>query len=413
MILNSIEYRNSFSPLLAGEDSEHQSQEMLARIVLSFLCEPGDRWSGALASEVSASVLVEKVLARADWSELSDALSRHSVENLGETFGVNLAATWAESLQRWTPRLSKQTFIESLNWMIEQVRVTGMAHWLAPADSSLYPPVFDAIEWGRPHALWGMGRAEVLAQPSAVAIVGARVASRYGVEVARDLAIVAAGSNLVTVSGGAYGIDEAVHTTSVKMESPTVSYMAGGLANLYPRGNQQLLLSIAKKGAVVTEMAPWVVPAKWRFLMRNRLIAAHGKATVVVEAGQTSGALKTARYALDFDRPVAVIPGPISSARSAGCHDLLNDNLGQVSLIARPQEILRLVGISSETRSDSIGIGSLERRALDSFQTGSLEAWEVQRLAGLTVVETQIALGSLELHGLVERVGTRYLRSRN
>jgi DNA processing protein len=145
--------------------------------------------------------------------------------------------------------------------------------------------------------------------------------------------------------------------------------------------------------------------------MRNRLIAAVARGTVVVQAGKTSGALSTANHAISLDRPVGVVPGPIDSPHSVGCHDLLNDHPGQVRLIARPSEILEVAGIEVSAPAAKASLGILERRALDAFSAGPLESWEVQRLAGLTVRETQIALGSLELSDHVTRVGARYVRT--
>jgi DNA processing protein len=171
-----------------------------------------------------------------------------------------------------------------------------------------------------------------------------------------------------------------------------------------------MLTDILRDGALVAECPPSVQPAKWRFLMRNRLIAALGRATVVVEAGRTSGALSTANAAVALGRQVAVIPGQIGSSRSIGGHDFLNQNLGFVRLLARPQDLVELVGVSADDPVELNSLGALEKRALDAFGFQPLENWEVQRLAGLTVRESQIALGSLESLGMVERLGSGYRR---
>ena len=411
MLLSESEFVEYLQPLLLGHANPSQCGETVAQLVMSILCEPGDRVAGVFGRTLGYANLVSALVARDGWTRVVETADPAKLSELEETLNGRAGKYWDDAMERWLPRLSKHAFLDSLRWMTQQQASTGIRHWVVPLESDAYPFGFDDLADGRPHALWGSGNPSVLAQQSAVSIVGARVASRYGVEVATDLSVVAAVAEIVTVSGGAYGIDEAVHRGAAKLEAPTVAYMAGGLGNLYPRGNVELLRKVMHLGAVLSESAPEVVPAKWRFLMRNRLIAAHGAATVVVEAGKTSGALRTARLAIDLDRTVAVVPGPITSARSAGCHDLLNEHQSAVRLLARPQELPELIGLSGNSQPSLQGLGPLERRALDSFQSGSLEPWEVQRLAGFNHVELQIALGSLEMLGLIQRVGTRYLRA--
>ena len=134
-----------------------------------------------------------------------------------------------------------------------------------------------------------------------------------------------AASGAVIVSGGAYGIDGAAHRAALGVGGATVALLAGGVDRAYPQGHQQLLRTIAASGAVVSEVPCGTAPTKWRFLSRNRIIAALSDATVVIEAGWRSGSLNTAGHAAALGRPLGAVPGPVTSAASAGCHRLLRE----------------------------------------------------------------------------------------
>jgi len=224
--------------------------------------------------------------------------------------------------------------------------------------------------------------------------------------------VVAADNQIVTVSGGAFGIDATVHQATLAAGGLTVAAMAGGIARLYPVANRELLERITDTGAVISEVAPNVAPAKWRFLMRNRLIAAMGKATIVVQAGPSSGSINTASTAVGLGRRVAVVPGPMNSVYSAGCHNFLNKHLGLVELVTDPQCLPQLIRNSLDDFQDSLpaGMGALETRALDAFAAGENQLHQILRESGLTQKEGYLALGSLELLGLIERFGSGYRR---
>ena len=127
------------------------------------------------------------------------------------------------------------------------------------------------------------------------------------------------------VSGAAYGIDGMAHRAALASAGRTVAYLAGGVDRFYPSGHDALLTRIVETGAVVSELPCGSAPTKWRFLMRNRLIAASTKATLVVEAGWRSGSLNVAGYATSLNRPVGAVPGPVTTAASAGCHRLMRE----------------------------------------------------------------------------------------
>lgn len=406
MLIQPNEYRQVLAPLLS--DADHEPQDAFALAAFSKLCEPGDGLAGLLMEQLSPSALLQQVIARSQSQVIADLLGPDSVAQFEDKFESTWDEIWQNAMQRWQPRLSRKELIASLGWLASQKPAARGSLVLRDADD--YPMGFLDLGAHRPYALWCLGDPQLLASPNILGIVGSRQVSRYGADVTRDIAAVAGQSGLVTVSGGAFGVDALVHESALALGAKTVAVMAGGLGHLYPRSNLQLLQRVAEEGLIFTESVPEVTPAKFRFLQRNRLIAALGQATVIVEAGATSGALSTGNHAISLGREVAVVPGPIDSAYSIGCHDFLNRWLGSVQLLARPQQILELAGLGLQVPLQLESLGRLEKRALDAFGHRALEAWEVQRLSGLTVKENQIALGSLELLGLIERVGTSYSR---
>jgi DNA processing protein len=159
--------------------------------------------------------------------------------------------------------------------------------------------------------------------------------------VAGDLAARLAEREVAVFSGGAYGIDGAAHRAALNCEGITVAVLAGGLDIPYPAGRSALLHRIGQHGLVFTEYPPGVRPARYRFLTRNRLVAAVAGASVVVEAGLRSGAANTATWARALGRVVAAVPGPVTSSASAGCHALLRNG---AELVTRAEDIVELVG---------------------------------------------------------------------
>lgn len=177
-----------------------------------------------------------------------------------------------------------------------------------------------------PYGLWLRGPG-VLAELTgrAVAVVGARAATAYGVHVAGELAAGLADARVSVVSGGAYGIDGAAHRGALAVGGPTIAVLACGVDVSYPRGHDTLLGRIAETGLLVSELPPGAAAMRHRFLTRNRLIAALSAGTVVVEAAVRSGALSTARWADQLSRPLMAVPGPVTSVMSAGCHHLVRE----------------------------------------------------------------------------------------
>jgi DNA processing protein len=415
VLFSEVEYQNLVQPLLAvdcvaGDAAERERH--VALVAFSLLCEPSDRLPALLAEHIALPALLELLIARADGVALTRQLGANAAAEIEDALQDSLANVWQQACERWIPRLNKDAVLRALTWMGMGASGIAAPHRLVLKDTDAYPLGLNDLANHQPPVLWCVGDTDLLLREAAVAIVGTRQASLYGSNVTRDLGAVAAAADVVTVSGGAFGIDAIVHQSAIQLAGPTMAVMAGGLGRLYPRSNLQLLEQVGVSGLLLSEVPPDVAPAKWRFLMRNRLIAALGRATVVVEAGRTSGAISTANHALTLGREVAVVPGSIESSRSTGCHDFLNNNPESVRLLARPQQLIELAGLGNpaDLLAESANLGRLEVRALDTFGNSLLQAWEVQRLAGLTVRETQIALGSLESLGLVKRVGVGYRR---
>lgn len=224
------------------------------------------------------------------------------------------------ALERWHDRLDPDLTIAACR----AAAVLGV-HLLTPLDAG-WPAGLDDLDVHAPFVLWVRGDPLALSRArGAIALVGARASSGYGTATATELGAGTAEAGLVVVSGGAYGIDGAAHRGALAVERPTVAVMAGGPDRLYPTGHQDLLHRIAATGAVVSELPCGQAPTRWRFLSRNRIIAALGDATVVVEAGQRSGAINTAGHAAQLGRPLGAVPGPVTSGSSAGCHRLIRE----------------------------------------------------------------------------------------
>lgn len=265
---------------------------------------------------------------------------------------------------------------------------------------------------GEPLALWVRGPHELAdATDKAVAIVGSRAASGYGEHVAAEFAYGLAEAGVTVVSGAAYGIDGAAHRGALGGNGLTVAVLACGVDFAYPAGHQGLLGRIAREGLIVSEYPPGVTPARHRFLTRNRLIAALGGGTVVVEAGRRSGAKNTAAITLALGRPLMVVPGPVTSASSVGCHELLRD--GQAVPVGSVAEIVESVGrfgddLATEPAEKESDLGAPQGEAMRVYEAlgkrcgVSDEVVSVE--SGVPLERVRALLPELELAGLALQV---------
>ena len=293
-------------------------EHAVACATLTYLAEPGDTTLGALLGVASP----REVLARIR----------------SGTPGTITASRTA--LGRWRDRLTRVPVDAGLPGAQRKgIRL------ICPGDPE-WPPQLDDLGAQRPYALWARGNDLRAGCAQAVAVVGSRAASAYGTHVATDLAAGPAGCGWTVISGAAYGIDAAAHHGALLADGRTVAVLACGADITYPRGHATLLATIATRGAVVSEYPPGQQVSRTRFLTRNRVIAALSAGTVVIEAGLRSGALITARHARELGRPVMAVPGPVTSAQSAGCHQLIRDGATCVTSTA---DILTRLAAASVT----------------------------------------------------------------
>lgn len=202
------------------------------------------------------------------------------------------------------------------NQVLEEIAKNGL-ELIIPDEKFLELPA-------PPIALTVKGNKELL-QSKSIAIVGTRNPTPYGQKVASEMAANFVDREWVVVSGGAYGIDAAAHKGALIAEGETIAVLASGLNVLYPAGNARLFAAIEESGLLISEYLPGTPALPFRFLNRNRIIAAIGDGTIVVEAAFRSGALRTAHDAAHLNRVVMAIPGPINSPLSEGCHRLIGD----------------------------------------------------------------------------------------
>jgi DNA processing protein len=303
------------------------------------------------------------------------------------------------------------------------------ARLLVPEDEEWPSVAFQAFErtgldhLAAPVALWVRGPARLVSLTErSVALVGARASTSYGNRVAGSLGYGVAKLGCVVFSGAAYGIDAAAHRGALAAGGVTVAVLAVGIDRCYPAGHERLLEQIAAEGLVVSEYPPGSVPARHRFLVRNRIIAGLAGGTVVVEAGWRSGARRTASDAELLGRSVMAVPGPVTSAMSIGCHRLLREPA--TVAVTTAEEVVEEVGRigvdlapgpeqppGTRVRpTDHLPVEVLRvHEALDVSEGVELARLSVE--SGLPVVLVRAALRRLERDGLAERDGCGWRRA--
>lgn len=295
--------------------------------------------------------------------------------------------------ERWRAferRFDERAYLEQL---------AGNGHRFLPRSAPGFPRLLRAIH-DPPVGIFlrGGSEPEILSRPS-VAIVGARASSGYGASVARSLGRELASAGLIVVSGLARGIDAEAHRGALEGAAPTVAVLGCGIDRDYPAAHAELARRVAESGLIVSEYAPGVEPAPWRFPARNRIVAGLCAATIVVEARERSGALITADFALEEGREVLAVPGEITSSLSAGTNALLK--LGAAPLTSAA-DVLSSFGIELEP-------APAERSPLLELLPASAD--ELVRRTGLGADEIARALVELELEGRVAMSDGVYRRA--
>ena len=264
---------------------------------------------------------------------------------------------------------------------------------------------------GVPVGLWLRGPARLDEFTEAVAVVGARSATTYGTDTAGALADGVAAAGRPVVSGAAFGIDQAAHRGALAAGGRTAAVLACGVDRIYPKAHQVLLEHLAAEHLVVSESPPGWSPTRIRFLSRNRLIAALGGGTVVVEAAARSGALNTANWTSRVGRHLMVVPGPVTSALSVGAHQLVRDSAAVLVTCAEDVlEVLAPAGEHLTTRPrgqdrPADRLTPRQRQVLDAVPVArAADVFSVARTAGLGLREVRGALERLLEEGLVRNV---------
>jgi DNA processing protein len=265
-----------------------------------------------------------------------------------------------------------------------------------------------------PAVLHVAGHAKALDTVESVAIVGARRGTAYGLEVSRSLGRGIAAAGVPVVSGMAMGVDSAAHIGALERAGAApVAVLAGAADVPYPSSRRRLHAQLVERGCVVSELPPGFTAFRWCFVARNRLIAGLAALTVVVEATERSGSLTTADFAGQLGRPVAAVPGPVTSRFSDGTNSLLAAGAG---VIRDTRDVLdQLLGPSDPRAADdpppAVPIEPRLRRLLDAIERGHGSLAELTTDPGATRQILQ-DLTDLELRGLVRReFGGRYVRA--
>jgi DNA processing protein len=271
--------------------------------------------------------------------------------------------------------------------------VVTLGHRLIEKTSPEYPVGLGDLE--NPPAVYVDG---TLGEMPAVAVVGTRRCTRYGIDLAEAFGAAIARSEWTTVSGLARGIDAAAHRGCLREGGHAVAVLGSGIDVCYPKENRAILDGIlAEGGAVVSEYPPGTPPDRWRFPARNRIIAAMSSAVVVVEAAKTGGALITARLAAEIGRPVFVVPGDVDRPASEGCNLLIRDGaypvLGAADLI---EELSLILGPPAR---------AVARQNEAGLPPGGVTLDDLPAFWSVTVSEALVRVGKLQLEGLVRREG--------
>ena len=274
--------------------------ERTARLVLFSAISPGNIFWANQISSLGASQVHHKITKESSYSRISDY--QEVKEKVVTSRPVDLITEL---------RNLESDFISpaDLDWPISLMDLSS-------------PPIGLVIKGNR-GLLGGLDRS--------ISIVGSRRPTEYGLAVSNKLAADSATAQVAVISGGAYGIDTAAHKGALGVGGSSVAVLAGGFNHLYPAENKRLFSQITNNGLLISEVMPNIKSEPSRFLIRNRLIAALSKATVVVEAEFVSGSIRTARDAAEIFRPVFAIPGQISSPLSAGCHRLIADRVADIA----------------------------------------------------------------------------------
>lgn len=268
-------------------------------------------------------------------------------------------------------------------------------HFLASGDAH-YPAALRDLD-DPPPVLWSLGDLAHLERP-VVAIVGTRDATAYGERITRALATALAHAGAAVASGMARGIDAVAHRAALDAGGATIAVLGTGADVAYPRAHRPLHREIARHGLLLSELAPGEAAGPASFPRRNRIIAGLARLTIVVEAGAKSGALITARDALEAGRDVAVVPGPIDSPQSAGSNALLRDGAHPILDVL---DAVQLAGLVAGPARSVRAMTAAEARVWEALARGALDVDTLAIATALPATDCLAAVTTLELDALV------------
>lgn len=382
---------------VAGDDLDRAGiEERFARATWTGIAEPGDRTAGFVIAALGAS------------RALVPVVERWSVEKfLAELDGGIGEPELKQAIDRWQPRLSSGNALIALRQAARfgaRLRIPSEEGW---------PEGLADLELHGPLALWTRGTEEAYRSLGrSMALVGARAATGYGEHVTMEASAGLVDRGYSIVSGAAYGIDGMAHRAALASHGETIAFLAGGVDRFYPSGHDALLTRIVESGVVISELPCGSSPTKWRFLQRNRLIAAASLATIVLEAGWRSGSLNTAGHASQAGRPVGAVPGPVTSAASAGCHRLIREY--NAVCVTNPDEMAELAPLPGPEKpvATAVHADAESTRLLDALSTRSpRSATDVAARAGLSNQATQAILARLLLDDRVRESERGWLKT--
>lgn len=380
--------------------NETLDEESYARAALTYLAEPADRVLGTLLRVQGAAKTLAEV--RALSADSAVMLGEHSPE------GESPVRRVMERLRVRLPELPSREDVIAF-------RRSGI-RLVCPGDPE-WPSQLADLGDAQPYALWLRGSADLrFSCLRSVAIVGSRAATAYGSYVAAEFGASVAMSGWSVVSGAAFGVDVAAHRGALGAGGVTIAVLACGVDVPYPTAHTELLDAVAAQGVIVSEWPPGRHVSRLRFLVRNRVIAALATGTLVVEAGERSGAINTARNARDLSRRLMAVPGPITSEMSSGCHRIIRDWQGL--LVTSAAEVIEhlspldSVGAAAEEAGSRVAAPVLGRDALDHEaatvldampQRGGMGTARIAQRAGLPPATVVRCLGELAAAGFTER----------
>jgi DNA processing protein len=348
-------------------------------------------------------------------SKLSPGMQRLLVEGLGSARAV-LAADEAQAAElpgvnplhlRHLDAARRRTDLGKLR----ELCVEHGVHLLSFQDAE-YPARLAEVPEGAPPLLFVQGEL-TRDDAMAVAMVGTRKATPYGLTTARRLAADLARRGFTIVSGMALGVDAEAHEGALEASGRTVAIMATGADITYPGSHQKLRARIAESGAVLTELAFGSTPTRYAFPARNRIIAGLSLGTIVVEADRDSGALITAEHALEQGREVFAVPGSIESPYSRGCHELIKEG---AHLVETAEDVVAGLGLmlQSVPTREARPVADLsrdEQTVYDALGPQPLRVDQLVESTGLPTATLNATLMLLEIKGLARRfAGGAYLR---